>query len=208
MEWCAKDDVHHRNTMTQTGQARPTGGAPDPVGLAAAQEMQERLRPAEVILPGSRATGDHRPDSNVDIMDVCRDDAAVREAVRRVKQLLEGKYEGPRRERHHHHLGRVSSARRPCDSHSPVRPYGTGEPRRELLEYRPERDPEPDESAGKPSPGSFCRKFTWGHSPARKTPGWPGPTSRPWTPRRRWSGPSRDCWPRATKGPGSAGTLP
>ena len=61
MEWCAKHDVHRRNTMTPTGQARPTGGAPDPVGLAVAEKMQERLRPAEIILLGSRAAGDHRP---------------------------------------------------------------------------------------------------------------------------------------------------
>ena len=48
--------------MTETGPARPPRGAPDPVGLAVAQEMQERLRPAEVILLDSRAAGDHRPD--------------------------------------------------------------------------------------------------------------------------------------------------
>ena len=65
--------------MTRTGQARPTGGAPDPVGLAVAQEMQERLRPAEVILLGSRAAGDHLPDSDVDLMAVCPGEDAVRE---------------------------------------------------------------------------------------------------------------------------------
>ena len=47
--------------MTETGQARPPGGTPDPAGLAAAREMQERLRPAELILLDSRAAGDHRP---------------------------------------------------------------------------------------------------------------------------------------------------
>ena len=81
--------------MTQTGQARPSGGAPDPVGLAAAREMQERLRPAEVILLGSRAAGDHRPDSDVDLMAVCPGEHAVREADRMLRQLLEGKYEAP-----------------------------------------------------------------------------------------------------------------
>ena len=35
--------------------------SPDPVGLAIAREIQERLRPAEVILFGSRADGSHSP---------------------------------------------------------------------------------------------------------------------------------------------------
>ena len=34
---------------------------PDPVGLAIAREIQDRLRPAEVILFGSRADGSHSP---------------------------------------------------------------------------------------------------------------------------------------------------
>ena len=49
MGWCAKDDAHRRSTMTRTGQTCPTGGAPDPLDLAVAQEMQERLQPDEVI---------------------------------------------------------------------------------------------------------------------------------------------------------------
>ena len=77
-------------------QARPTGGAPDPdLGLAVAQEMQERLRPAEVILLGSRAAGDHWPDSDVDLMAVCPGEDAAREVNRTVRQLLEGKYGTP-----------------------------------------------------------------------------------------------------------------
>ena len=55
MEWCANDDVHGRNAMTETGQPRPPGGAPDPVGLTVAEKTQERLRPVEVIHLGSRA---------------------------------------------------------------------------------------------------------------------------------------------------------
>ena len=94
-EWSAKDDVHRRNTMTLTGQARPTGGAPDPVGLAVAREIQERVRPAEVILLGSRAVGDHRPDSDVDLMAVCPGEDGVRQGNRTVRQLLEWKREAP-----------------------------------------------------------------------------------------------------------------
>ena len=81
--------------MTETAQARPARAAPDPLGLAVAREMQERLCPAQVILLGSRAVGDHRPDSDVDLMAVCADEAAVREADRTLRQLLEGKYEVP-----------------------------------------------------------------------------------------------------------------
>lgn len=81
--------------MTETGQASPFRGAPDPVGLAVAQEMQERLRPAEVILLGSRAAGDHRPGSDVDLMAVCPGEDAAREADRTVRRLLEGKHGAP-----------------------------------------------------------------------------------------------------------------
>ena len=46
--------------------------APDPQGRAAAQAVQQELDrrgiPAEVILFGSRGRGDHRPDSDLDIM--------------------------------------------------------------------------------------------------------------------------------------------
>ena len=66
--------------MTQTAQALPTRGAPDPVGLAVARKMQERLCPAEVILLGSKAAGDHCPDSDVDLMAVCPGEDAAREA--------------------------------------------------------------------------------------------------------------------------------
>ena len=69
--------------------------APDPEALAIARGMQERLQPAEVILLGSQATGDHRQDSDVDLMAVCPDEAAVREADETLRQLLEGKYEIP-----------------------------------------------------------------------------------------------------------------
>ena len=35
----AKDDVHRRTTMTETGQELPPEGTPDPVDLAIAREM-------------------------------------------------------------------------------------------------------------------------------------------------------------------------
>ena len=36
--------------------------SPDLVGLVIAREIQERVSPAEIILSGSRAVDDHRPD--------------------------------------------------------------------------------------------------------------------------------------------------
>ena len=62
-------DVHDRPDTSAQQRARPPGPG--------AREMQERRRPAEVILQGSRAIGDHRHDSGVALMPVCPDLAAV-----------------------------------------------------------------------------------------------------------------------------------
>ena len=48
--------------------ATPQQGNPDAVGLAAAKAAQDAVAPDTVILFGSRARGDHRPDSDVDLM--------------------------------------------------------------------------------------------------------------------------------------------
>ena len=68
---------------------------PDSHALAITRGMQQRLQPAEVILLGSRAAGDHRPDSDVDLMAVVLDDNGKGEADHILRQLLEGKYEIP-----------------------------------------------------------------------------------------------------------------
>ena len=68
---------------------------PDPQALTIAREMQQQLQPAEVILRGSRAAGDHRPDSDVDLMAVVLDDNGKRQADQILRQLLGGKYEIP-----------------------------------------------------------------------------------------------------------------
>ena len=81
--------------MTALGQAHPPEGRPDPVGLAIAREMRDLLCPVQVILLGSRAAGDHRPDSDVDLMAVCHDENIARETDGTIKRLLEGKYEIP-----------------------------------------------------------------------------------------------------------------
>ena len=46
---------------------------PDPVGLAVARAAQQAVEPDTVILFGSRARGDHRDDSDVDLLLVHKD---------------------------------------------------------------------------------------------------------------------------------------
>ena len=53
------------------------------------------MRSSEVILLGSRAAGDHRPDSDVDLMAVCSDEAAVRERTRPTDNSLTGSTKRP-----------------------------------------------------------------------------------------------------------------
>ena len=54
--------------MTETQEP----ASPDPIGLAAAQAAQDANPGDPVILFGSRARGDHHPDSDIDILIVCR----------------------------------------------------------------------------------------------------------------------------------------
>ena len=174
MEWCAKDDVHQGNKMTRTGQAPHSGGAPDPVGLAVAQEMQERLRPAEVILLDSRAAGDHRPDSDVDLMAVCPDEDTVREVNRTVRGILEAKREAPIVNVTAITKGEfVRTAPLGQSFASQAARHGVTPDARRLA-YQPERDPELEEVCREPFSGSASLKSIWERSPAWKTLGWPG----------------------------------
>ena len=52
--------------MTQDN--RETPGVPDPHALKVAQAVQASVEPDIVILCGSRAVGDHREDSDIDIL--------------------------------------------------------------------------------------------------------------------------------------------
>ena len=56
--------------MPRSTQPQGTG-KPDPTGLAVAQAVQDSIRPDTVILFGSRARGDHHPNSDVDLLIVC-----------------------------------------------------------------------------------------------------------------------------------------
>ena len=64
---------------------------PDPVGLAIAREIQDRLRPAEVILFGSRADGSHSPGSDVDLTAIAPDEAAAEQTKEKVREILNGR---------------------------------------------------------------------------------------------------------------------
>ena len=68
---------------------------PDPAGLAIDREIQERVRPAAVTLGGSQAAGDHRPDSDVDLIAAAPDGAAAQRTKRILQGLLEGKTSNP-----------------------------------------------------------------------------------------------------------------
>ena len=69
--------------------------APDPEGMAIAREIQQRVRPTEIILGGSRAVGDHRPDSDVDLVAVAPDEDAAERAEDILRELLEDKHDVP-----------------------------------------------------------------------------------------------------------------
>ena len=133
--------------------AMETGGAdmsrrrnaPDPRALAIAQEIQERLHPAEVILLGSRAAGDHRPDSDVDLMAVVPDETAAREADETLRRLLAGKYEAPV-------VNVLTMTREEFRRTAPLAQSRAGQaarhgvtPKGRSLDYRPERQPEAEE---------------------------------------------------------------
>ena len=119
--------------------------APDPRALAIAQEIQERLHPAEVILLGSRAAGDHRPDSDVDLMAVVPDETAAREADETLRRLLAGKYEAPV-------VNVLTMTREEFRRTAPLAQSRAGQaarhgvtPKGRSLDYRPERQPEAEE---------------------------------------------------------------
>ncbi len=56
-------------------------GVPDPLALTVAAELQERLPDAQVLLFGSRAIGDWRPGSDIDLAVIGGDRDAAEEAI-------------------------------------------------------------------------------------------------------------------------------
>ena len=118
---------------------------PDPEGLAIAREIQKKVHPTEIILGGSRAVGDHRPDSDVDLMAICHDEDTVSEADETLRQLLEGKRHVP--VVNVHTITRAEFSRLALHAQSfpgQAARYGVT-PEGNSLDYRPEREPTPDE---------------------------------------------------------------
>lgn len=118
---------------------------PDPEALAISREMQGRLQPAEVILLGSRAAGDHRPDSDIDLTAVVPDEEGKREADEILRHLLEGKHDDPvvnvltiTRERLRLTAPMAQSQAGQAARHG-VTPEGRS------LDYQPEREPDDQE---------------------------------------------------------------
>ena len=69
--------------------------APDPAGLTIAREIQQKVHPAEIILAGSRAAGDHRADSDVDLTAIAPDDECAEWTKAVLRELLAGKRDVP-----------------------------------------------------------------------------------------------------------------
>ena len=119
--------------------------SPDPEGLAIAQEIQERVRPAEVILFGSRADGSHSPGSDVDLIAIAPDeDAAERteDTVSEIQQGRRGKLEVTvitRTREEFRQWALLAQSFAGQAARYGVTPDGRS------LDYQPERDPTPEE---------------------------------------------------------------
>ena len=135
---------------------------PDPEGLAVAQEIQQKVCPAEIILGGSRAAGDHRPDSDVDLMAVAPDGETAQRTRETVQELfgdtagklvvkdmtiIHGRLPGRGLE-----AGVVTVTREEFQRTAPLAQSFAGQSARHgvtpdgrNLDYRPEREPAPEE---------------------------------------------------------------
>ena len=119
--------------------------APDPLGLAIGREIQQKVHPAEIILCGSRAVGDHRPDSDVDLTAIAPDDASAERTKAVLKELLKGKHDDPV-------VNVMTITRQEFRRTAPLAQSFAGQTARygvtldgRSLDYRPEREPTPHE---------------------------------------------------------------
>ena len=180
--------------------------APDPDALIITMEMQERLHPAELILLGSRAAGDYRHDSDVDLMAVLPDGAGVKRADEILRGLLEGKYEVPV-------VNVITITREEFRRTAPLAQSPAGQAARHgvtsegrSLDYRPERHPEAAEiRQGTVFWLVLAERHLDSFSFFSEADASPGLISSALMPSGPWSVLSRDCSPRATTAPGSAG---
>ena len=118
---------------------------PDPVGLAIGREIQQQVHSAEIILCGSRAVGDHRPDSDVDLIAIAPDEESADQTKAVLKELLEGKHDVPV-------VNAMTITRQEFRRTAPLGQSFAGQAARygvtldgRNLDYRPEREPTPDE---------------------------------------------------------------
>ena len=119
--------------------------SPDPVGMAIAREIQERVRPAVIILSGSRAAGDHRPGSDMDLTAIAPDEVAANRTKEKVQEILEVRHSVPvvnlitiTKEEFERTALLGQSFAGQAARHG-VKPDGRS------LDYRPEREPTPEE---------------------------------------------------------------
>ncbi len=119
--------------------------APDPVGLAIAREIQQKVHPAEIILGGSRAVGEHRPDSDEDLTAIAPDDGSAERTREILRELLEGKTSVP--VVNAYAVTRAEFQRWALQAQSfagQAARYGVT-PEGRSLNYQPEREPTPEE---------------------------------------------------------------
>ena len=119
--------------------------SPDPEGLAIAREIQDKLRPAKVILFGSRADGSHSPDSDVDLIAIAPDEDAAERTKETVREILEERRGVPK-------VSVITTTREEFDRMALLGQSFAGQSARygvtpdgRSLDYRPEREPTPDE---------------------------------------------------------------
>lgn len=139
------DNARRMRMNSMMEPLRPSRKAPNPLVLSIAREMEERLRLAEIILLGSRAAGEHRRDSDVDLMAVCPDETALKETDRTLRRLLEGKYEVPV-------VNVTTTTKEEFVRTVPLAQFQAGQavrhgvtPDGKELDYQPEREPTADE---------------------------------------------------------------
>ena len=119
--------------------------SPDPEGLAIAREIQDRLRPAEVILFGSRADGSHSPSSDVDIIAIAPDEDIAERTEETVNEIQQGR-------RGELEVTVITRTREEFQQWALLAQSFAGQAARygvtpdgRSLDYRPEREPTPEE---------------------------------------------------------------
>ena len=119
--------------------------APDPVGLTIGREIQQKVHPAEIILCGSRAIGDHRFDSDVDLTAIALDDDSAERTRAVLRELMEGKHDVPV-------VNVATITQQEFQRTAPLAQSFAGQTARHgvtldgrSLEYRPEREPTQEE---------------------------------------------------------------